>query len=59
MSVELSKDLLVDLGGWSVLKEAQGLQEGRCVKTTTWDNKLLKGEVRVGEKSYFPRLNLR
>lgn len=59
MSVELSKDLLVDLGGWSVLKEARGLQEGGCVRETTWEEKLLKGRVTVGEKTYHPRLNLR
>jgi SNF2 family DNA or RNA helicase len=59
MPVELNKDLLVDLGGWTVLKEAKGLQEGGCVKRTEWEDKLLCGEVKVGEKSYFPRLNLR
>jgi SNF2 family DNA or RNA helicase len=59
MTVELNKDLLVDLGGWAVLKEAKGLLEGGCVLETEWDEKLLKGEVQVGEKTYFPRLNLR
>ncbi len=46
MSVELSKDLLVDLGGWSVLKETKGLQEGGCVNSATWDGKLLTGDVK-------------
>lgn len=59
MSVELSKDLLVDLGGWSVLKEAKRLQEAGCVQSTTWEGKLLRGEVKVGEKVFYPRLNLR
>jgi len=59
MNVELNKDLLVDLGGWSILKEAKGLQEAGCVKMTEWDEKLLKGEVKNGEKIYYPRLNLR
>ncbi|MCB1122779.1 MAG: DEAD/DEAH box helicase family protein, partial [Verrucomicrobiae bacterium] len=59
MPVELTKDLLVDLGGWSVLKEARGLQEAGCVKATEWDGKLLMGEVRVGETRFYPRLNLR
>lgn len=59
MPVELNKDLLVDLGGWSVLKEAKGLLEGGCVKETAWEEKLLKGTVNVGEKTYYPRLNLR
>ena len=59
MSVELDKDLLVDLGGWSVLKEAQGLQESGCVRETDWDKKVLRGTVQVGDKNYFPRLNFR
>ncbi|MDA0347817.1 MAG: DEAD/DEAH box helicase [Verrucomicrobia bacterium] len=59
MNVELNKDLLVDLGGWAILKEAKGLQEGGCVKMTEWDEKLLSGEVKVGDKIYHPRLNLR
>ena len=59
MPVELSKDLLVDLGGWAVLKEARGLLEAECVQTATWEGKLLTGEVKVGEKSFFPHLNLR
>ncbi len=59
MPVELSKDLLVDLGGWSVLKEAKGLQSAGRVVEAAWEEKLLRGEVKVGEKSYYPRLNLR
>jgi len=59
MPVELSKDLLVDLGGWSVLKEAKRLQSAGQVVETTWEEKLLQGEVKVGEKIYYPRLNLR
>lgn len=59
MPVELSKDLLVDLGGWSVLKEAKGLQNAGQVAETVWEEKLLRGEVKVGEKIYYPRLNLR
>ena len=54
MSVELSKDLLVDLGGWSVLKAAKGLQNAGCVVETEWEGKLLRGEVKVGEKVYYP-----
>jgi len=59
MNVGLNKSLLVDLGGWSVLKQAKGLQEGSCVKETIWEGKLLRGLVKVGEKDYHPRLNLR
>ena len=59
MSVELNKDLLVDLGGWSVLKVAKGLHKGSCVKEYIWEKKILKGIVQVGGKSYYPRLNLR
>lgn len=59
MPVELSKDLLVDLGGWAVLKEARGLQDAGRVQATAWEGKLLQGEVTVGEKTYYPRLNLR
>ncbi len=59
MPVELTKDLLVDLGGWSILKEARNLQYAGCVREVQWEGKLLQGEVRVGERGFFPRLNLR
>jgi len=59
MAVELNKDLLVDLGGWTVLREARGLHEGDCVKSLDWEDKTLKGLVQVGDQKYYPRLNLR
>jgi len=59
MAVELNKDLLVDLGGWTVLREARGLHEGDCVKSLEWEGKTLKGLVQVGDQKYYPRLNLR
>lgn len=59
MSVKLNKNLLVDLGGWSVLKTAKGLHQGKCVREWNWENKTLMGIVEVGEKAYYPRLCLR
>lgn len=59
MPVALSKDLLVDLGGWSLLREGKEIFEGGCVKSTEWDEKTLQGLVKVGDTKFHPRLNLR
>lgn len=57
--MELNRDVLVDLAGWSVLKEARVLHEAGRVKHFEWQDKLLKGEVAGAGTSFFPRLNLR
>ncbi|MCH2156097.1 MAG: DEAD/DEAH box helicase [Opitutales bacterium] len=53
------KNFLVDLGGWSAFREGKALFEGGAVKHVEWEAPSLHGEVRVGGKSFFPRLNLR
>lgn len=40
---ELEKGDLVDLGGWSVLKEARGLIEANVIKECAWEAPILKG----------------
>ena len=59
MQVELNRDILVDLGGWAVLKEARGIVDGGRVKSYAWEAKSLTGEVVGAGQSFFPRLNLR
>lgn len=57
--IEFTRDLLVDLGGWAVLKEAKALVEAKRVKSLHWEGKLLSGQVEMSGTKYFPRLNLR
>ena len=59
MNVELNRDLLVDLGGWAVLKEARGIVDAGRVKSYRWENRVLTGEIAGATQAYFPRLNLR
>ncbi|MDD4349632.1 MAG: hypothetical protein PHF70_11035 [Opitutales bacterium] len=56
--VELSRDLLVDLGGWDVLKEAKTLLERGCVKEVFWQDKVISGIVETGGRVCRPRLDL-
>ncbi len=55
----LDRDLLVDLGGWEVLKAARGLQTGNAVLDWSWEPPVLQGTVRSGSTRFFPRLNFR
>jgi superfamily II DNA or RNA helicase len=50
--VELSTDLLVDLGGWPAMKEARGLVERGRVSGVKRDGPRITGRVQGAEKSY-------
>lgn len=56
---KLEKGDLVDLGGWSVLKEARGLVEANVIRECVWEAPILKGMIQIGGVKYFPRFNLR
>lgn len=56
--VDLSRDLLVDLGGWDVLKEARVLVDRGCVKEVIWHDKVITGVVETGGRTLRPRLDL-
>ncbi|MFP4281603.1 MAG: SNF2-related protein [Opitutales bacterium] len=56
---DLSRDTLVELAGWAVLKEARALYEGGAVHGVRWEAPLLTGEVGAGKGQFHPRLNLR
>lgn len=56
---DLSRDSLVDLGGWAVLKEARELHRGGAVQHVEWKAPLLSAEVGRGTTRFFPRLNLK
>ena len=50
--VELSTDLLVELGGWPALKEARGLVERGRVSEVKREGARITGRVQGAEKSY-------
>ena len=56
--VELSTDLLVELGGWPALKEARGLVERGRVSGVERDGTRITGRVQGAEKSYDARIVL-
>lgn len=56
---DLSRDTLVDLAGWAVLKEARALVQAGAVQSVTWNAPELSAEVGSGRMRFFPRLNLR
>ena len=55
---EITKDLLVDLGGWDLFKEARSLVQGKIVKEVEWNPPILRGKLRSGAGIYHPRINL-
>ncbi len=56
---DLSRDALVELAGWEVLKEARALQGAGMVRSVTWEAPYLTAEVGQGASKFHPRLNLR
>jgi len=56
---DLSRDSLVDLAGWAVLKEGRKLFESGSVLSVKWEKPVLSGNVRLGAQTFQPRLNLR
>ena len=56
---DLSRDTLVELAGWSVLKEARAIAKANAVHNVTWNHPLLTAEVRLGTAIFRPRLNLK
>lgn len=56
---DLSRDALVDLGGWAVFKEARALVEAGAVLSASWTPPVLAGEVRGAPRNFHPQLNLR
>lgn len=54
----LSKNDLVDLGGWDLLKEARNLLESGAVSGLNWKNQTLSGRVGMGKAAKYTRLRL-
>lgn len=59
VQVELDNDILVDLGGWAAVKEAQQLVKDGCVQNFSWADKKISGKVHSGDQEFRPSLNLR
>lgn len=55
----LTQGDLVDLCGWTVLKEARGLLGRNAVAECVWEAPILRGRVEISTESYFPKFNLR
>lgn len=55
---EITKELLINLGGWDLFKEARSLVQGNIVKEVVWDEPILKGKLRSGAGIYHPRIDL-
>ena len=53
------RDLLVDLGGWTALKEAKKLVSNNLVESSKWEDTTLRGNVKFGSRSFHPSLNLK
>jgi superfamily II DNA or RNA helicase len=58
LMVELNNDLLVELGGWPVLKEARALVERGRVSNVERDGTRIAGRVQGAEKSHDARIVL-
>jgi superfamily II DNA or RNA helicase len=50
--MELTERLLIDAGGWQVMKHARGLHSAGRVSEASWSGEVLGGYVREGETRY-------
>jgi len=57
--VELTKKLLVSMGGWDVLKHAQAIQAAGRVVEASYEPPLMKGKIAEGGKEFFAGLKMR
>jgi superfamily II DNA or RNA helicase len=55
----LTREALAEMGGWTVLRQAQALEQGGAVQSLEWDYPELGGKVVDQERVYEPVLNLR
>ncbi len=56
--MEISERLLNDAGGWQVMKQARALHAMERVSAATWQEPLLGGRVREGDKEYSAGLRI-
>ena len=56
---EITKDLLVDLGGWELLKEAKSLVKTGIVKEYEWEHPILRGKLSSRSGIFRPRIDLK
>ena len=56
---EITKDLLIDLGGWELFKEAKSQVQTGIVKEYEWKAPYLCGKLRSRAGIYRPRIDLR
>ena len=55
---EITKEQLINLGGWDLFKEARSLVQGKIVKEVIWNEPILRGKLRSGAGNYHPRIDL-
>ncbi len=56
---DLSRDVLVEFGGWTVFKEARALHVAGLVRLASWKAPVATGEVAEGSHRLRPSINLR
>ncbi len=56
---DLSRDALVEFGGWTVLREARALLNAGAVKRAEWSAPEIRGEVADGGQTFTVSVNLR
>ena len=57
--IELTKDLLIDAGGWAEMKKARKLHEDGAVEEAVYEKGELRGMVRLGGKMKRTRMVIR
>ena len=57
-TVELTNDLLAEIGGWAALKEARGLVERGRVRDARRDGAVIRARVQGAEKVYEAQITL-
>ncbi len=58
MLTQIDKDLLVDLGGWDLLKDARALARTKVVQSYHWEEPYLRGKLRSSGGIFHPKVEI-
>ena len=59
MLPQIDKNLLIDLGGWDLLKDAKALARTKVVQYFEWDEPYLRGKLRSSGAVFHPRVEIK
>ena len=59
MLPQIDKNLLIDLGGWDLLKDAKALARTKVVQSFEWDEPYLRGKLRSSGAVFHPRVEIK